>query len=74
MKYLHPADHNPREITKADKDFSKIPDFKDIKFPIKIGDIHKIEKRILSPLALLNVITGKNIQPMYLKYVVKKTC
>ena len=44
VKYLHPSDHHPAIITKSDKDFSKIFDFKDIKFPVEIIDIHKIEK------------------------------
>ena len=35
---------SPR-ITKCDKDFAKKLDFKDIKFPIKVRDIHKIEKK-----------------------------
>ena len=29
---------------KVDKDFARELDFKDIKFPVKIRDIHKIEK------------------------------
>ena len=29
------ADYNPRRVTKADKDFKKRLDFKDIKFPVK---------------------------------------
>ena len=29
VRYLNPADHNPRRITKADKDFIKRLDFKD---------------------------------------------
>ena len=33
--YLNPADHNPRRITKTDKDFPDRYDFKDIKFPVK---------------------------------------
>ena len=45
VKYLNPADHHPTRITKADKDFAKKPDFKDIKFPVKARDIHKIEKK-----------------------------
>ena len=54
VRYLNPADHNPRRITKADKDIAKRLDFKDIKFPVKIRDIHKIEKKlILLALALL---------------------
>ena len=67
-----PANHNPRRITKADKDFPKGLDFKDIKFPVKIRDTYKIEKRILSPLAFLVLKTKKNIQSMYQNNVVKK--
>ena len=32
VRYLHPADHNQRRITKADKDFAKKLDFKDKNF------------------------------------------
>ena len=46
VRYLNLADHNPERITKADKDFAKKLNFKDIKFPAKIRDIHKIEKNI----------------------------
>ena len=42
--YLHPADHHPAKITKAEKDLARKLDFKDIKFPVKIRDIHKIKK------------------------------
>ena len=45
VRYLNPADCNPARITKANKDFAKKLDFKDIKFPVKISDIHKIEKK-----------------------------
>ena len=45
IRHLNPADHNPRRITKADKDFANKLDFKDIKFPVKIRDIDKIEKK-----------------------------
>ena len=44
IRYLNPADRNPVKPTKADKDFAKKSDFKDIKFPVKVRDIHKIEK------------------------------
>ena len=33
VRYLNPADHNPGRITKVDKDFVKILDFQEIKFP-----------------------------------------
>ena len=42
VRYLNPADHNPRRITKADKDFAKRLDFKDIKFLLR--DIHKLKR------------------------------
>ena len=36
VRFLNSADHNPRRITKADKDFAKKTlDFKDIKFAVK---------------------------------------
>ena len=38
-------DHNPKRISKADRDFDKKIDFKDIKFPVKVRHIHKIEKK-----------------------------
>ena len=56
ISQIHPKYHHPAIITKADKDFLKTVDFdfKDIKFPVKTRDIHKIEKkRILSPLVFL---------------------
>ena len=45
FRYLNPADRNLRTITKAGKDFAKKLDFKGIKFPVKIRDIHKIGKK-----------------------------
>ena len=45
VRYLNPADHNPRRITKSEKNFAKRLDFKDIKFPAKIRVIHKIVKK-----------------------------
>ena len=33
LRYLNPADHQPARIKKADKDFAKRLDFKDITFP-----------------------------------------
>ena len=45
VRYLNPTDHNPKRITKSDKDFAKRLDFKDLKFSVKTRDIHKIEKK-----------------------------
>ena len=41
--YLHPANHNPRSIRKVDKDCTGEIVFEDMKFPVKVRDIHKIE-------------------------------
>ena len=46
VRCLNPADHNPGRIAKADKGFAKRLDFKDIKSPVKIRDIHQIGKKI----------------------------
>ena len=45
VRYLHPADHNPKRIAKADKDFARRLDFREIKFPVKTREIYKIEKK-----------------------------
>ena len=52
VKYLHPADHRPARITKADKNVAKELDFKDKKFSVKIRDIHKIEKKKIASLVI----------------------
>ena len=55
------SNHNPRRTTKPDKDFYKNLDFENIKFPLKIRDIHKIEKnRNISALEFL-VMTNKEL-------------
>ena len=46
VRYLNPTNHQPARITKGDRDFAKKLDLKDIKFPVKIKDIHKVEKKI----------------------------
>ena len=45
VRYVNPVDHDPRRIKKADQDFAKRIDLKNIKFSVKIRDIHKIEKK-----------------------------
>ena len=49
VRFVNRGDHNPRRITKTDKDFSKRIGFKRIKFPFKIRGIHKIEKKEFHP-------------------------
>ena len=70
VRYLNPVDHNPKRMTKADQEFGKKLDFKNIKFPVKIRDIHKIEKRIPSALVLFGH-KNKEKRPIY---VPKKRC
>ena len=74
VRYLYSADHHPARIPKADKDFARVLDFKDIRFPVKIRDIYKIEKTNSIALAFLVMKIRKNIQSMYQKNTVKKTC
>ena len=71
VRYLNPADHYPARITKAEKYFAKRLDIKDITFPVKMIDIHKIEKkRIPSGLVFLGY-ENKEKHPIY---VSKKYC
>ena len=70
-RYLHPADHNPKIIIKADMDFIKNHDFKNVKLPVKIRDNHKIKKKIL--LTFLVMKTKKNIQSICQKMLCRKT-
>ena len=73
VRYLYPEDHHPARITKADKDFAKVLYLKDIRFPVKIRDIYKIEKTNSIALAFLVMKIRKNIQSMYQKNAMKKT-
>ena len=45
VRYSHPADHHPARTRQVDKLYGGKLDFKDIKFPLKVRDIHKIEKK-----------------------------
>ena len=63
-------DHNLRRIIKADKHFGKKLDFKDIKFSVKIRDIHKIEKTNSTGISFFGY---KNMEK-YQIYVSKQSC
>ena len=45
VRYLHPAEHHPTRIRKIDEILADELDFENIKFPVKIKDIHKIKKK-----------------------------
>ena len=70
VRYLNPADHHPARITKADKDFVKRFDFKDIKFPVKTRDIHKIEERNSVGISIF----GYQNKVKYPVHIPKKCC
>ena len=71
VRYLHPADYNPRIITKADKYFARKLNFKDVKFLGKIGEIHNIIKKILSASAFF-VMKRKKISKLCVKKYYQK--
>ena len=54
--------HYPSRITKADKDFAKKLDFKDLKLPINVRDIHKIEKKSCIGISVFGYENKKNRQ------------
>ena len=64
-------DHNPRKITKADKDFAKKLAFKDIKLPVKVRGIHIIQKKKNSSEICL---FGYENKEKHTTYVSKKFC
>ena len=44
LRYVHPTDHKPIAIRKVEKLYGDKLDFKDKKFPVKVIDVHKIER------------------------------
>ena len=44
VRYLHLADRHPAKLRKTDEILADALDFEHIIFPVKIKDIHKIEK------------------------------
>ena len=66
-RYLNPADINPAKIKKADKDFTKNLDFKNIKFPVKIRDIRKIEKKNSIGIIVFGYENQKNTSNLCIK-------
>ena len=74
VRSLNPADRKPARTTKADKYFAKKLHFKEIKFPVKVRDIHKTEKKIPSTLVFFGY-KNKEKHPIYLsKNAMRKTC
>ena len=69
VRYLNPTNHHPARITKADKDFSKRLEFKEINFPVKITNIHKLEKKNVMGISVFGY-ENKEKHPIY----VSKEC
>ena len=69
VRYLHTVDHDPKKVTKAGKESSKKLDFKGIKFPVKVRDIHKIEKMSSVGISAFGYEIKKNIQSVYQKLI-----
>ena len=70
VRYLNPKNYNPRRITNADKDVAKRLDFKDTKFPVKIRDIHKFEKKNSIGIGVF----GHENREKYPTHVSKQSC
>ena len=70
FRYLNPSYRDLARITIADKEFSKKLDFKDIKFPVRIRDIHKLEKKSSIGISVFCHETKEE----HLIYVSKKCC
>ena len=47
-RYLHPGSDHPARIRMIDEILADELDFEDIKFPARIKDIHKIQKKYIS--------------------------
>ena len=68
VRYLQPADYHLVRIRKIGKLFKDKLDFEDIKFSVKIKDIHKIEKNNYIDISVF----GYDNKIKYLIYVSKK--
>ena len=71
VRYLHPADNNPVKFRNVDKLVESNSYFKDIKFPIEIRDIHKIEKKKKNCISIS--VFGYKKKEKYPIYVSKNT-
>ena len=67
---MHLADLHPVIIRQIEKDYQREFDFRDLKFLVKIRDICKVEKGMVSLIDSVFVLKsrGKKIQSMAQKY------
>ena len=69
-RYINTENHHSARIRKTDKQFAKILDSKDIKFPVKVRDVQKTEKKNFIG---INIVAYEN-KENYIIYVSKKCC
>ena len=72
IRYLNPAGHHPARTKKISKGFGRKSDFKHIKIPVKIKDIHKTEKKNVSATVFLVTKIEKNSKSKFQKLPLKK--
>ena len=70
VRYFHQVNHNLKRITKADIDFAKKINFKDIKFPVKVRRIQNIEINNSISISVFGY-ENKEKHPIYIS---KKCC
>ena len=72
FRYLNQADHHPARIRKIGEILAAELDFEDIKFPVKVKDIRKIEKKNSIEISGFS-FENKKKHPIYISKNVKKT-
>ena len=72
VRYLQPADHNTSRILKADNDFARQLDFKDIKFSFKVRNIHKIVRKNSIGISVFGYESKDEKRNMLIYYQYKK--
>ena len=72
VRYLQPADHNTSRILKADNDFARQLDFKDIKFSFKVRNIHKIVRKNSIGISVFGYESKDEERNMLIYYQYKK--
>ena len=65
VRYLNPADYYSPRIDKVDKVFAKKCSFKDRNFLVKIRDVQKIDKKIVSISFFFSVMKMEKKLPIY---------
>ena len=72
VRYLNPAEHNPRRVTKADQNFAKRLDLKIKNSQSNIETFTKSKKKNSISISVLAIKINKNIQSIYQNNAVKK--